>query len=70
MTKEEFFNLCATHDWFYDFSDDGGMFKDGHNQYRQMMQTLRENNDLIDIYMAWSDHMFNLKDKPVLESFQ
>ena len=70
MTKDEFFSLCETHDWFHDCSDDGNVSKVGHQQYRQMVQALRNDESLTPIYLAWSNYVFDGKQLPKREDFE
>ena len=55
---EEFFNKCATFDWFYSFSDDGRVYRSGHQQEQQLVKEAKTDPIKLKIWNDWGKHMF------------
>ena len=59
MTPRAFWELCRQHDWTYDFSDDGQVWKRGFEQERELLNAMAERPGLKPIYQAWKRHSYN-----------
>ena len=70
MTKQEYFALCARHDWFYDYSDDHSVYCRGRDSESNLVGLASNDPELQDIYNAWCKYMSNQSIKPKLENFQ
>lgn len=76
ISKEDYFKLCAEHDWFYSYSDDASVNRRGYINETRLKQYYSANPDLETIYIAWKDYNFSGEpfgidklQKPILESF-
>lgn len=69
MDPKAYFKLCAGHDWFYNYSDDGSVYRRGSESLSRL-RTLKIGNEINEsIFKAWSDYCFNSSPKPKLEDF-
>lgn len=57
MTKQEYFEACASFDWYYNFSDDHRVWCNGHQRENEL-KAIGKENGWLDIWQAWCDHMF------------
>ena len=57
MTKQEYFVLCARHDWFYDYSDDHSVWRRGNDMQKIIREVSREMPDYEPIYKAWVSYI-------------
>lgn len=69
MTPKEYFDLCAKHDWFYDYSDDHSKWRAGNDEYKTLMNWKKENTLFQDIFDAWAYHVFSGGIQPQLPYF-
>ena len=69
MTIQEYFDLCAKHDWFYDYSDDHSKWRAGNTEYQRLYNWKKENTVFQAIFTAWAHHVFNKGEKPHAEEF-
>jgi hypothetical protein len=56
MTIQEFYDDLAKHDWYYSFSDDGRVFKQGEARERQLKSTaaqVRGGKELFQAFCEW-----------------
>jgi hypothetical protein len=56
MTTEEFIEMLKKHDWYYQYSDDGSVYRAGDRQYQLIVIAKRGNPLLQKIYAIWSNH--------------
>jgi hypothetical protein len=56
MTPAEFFDMCATHDWYYNYADDNRAYKAGLARNRELADIARSDPELQAIYDAWLDY--------------
>ena len=75
MTKQEYFNLCARHDWFYDYSDDHSVWKRGNDMQKIIRAVSEELPDYAPIYKAWVNYINALDTSsklpvPTMDDFQ
>ena len=44
MNIEQYFNLCSTHDWFYQYSDDHRVWQEG-SRHAERIRYLASDNE-------------------------
>ena len=59
MTPREYWTACRLHDWFYEYSDDPGVFRAGVQASYRLIQLKNDRPDLAAIFEAWKDHAIN-----------
>jgi hypothetical protein len=59
MTKEEFFEQCAHFDWYYSFSDDGGVYRRNRAVEDMMLSEAKKDPVKQRIFNDWSNHYFS-----------
>ncbi len=55
-SKEDFINLHADHDWFYEFSDSSSVYDRGYANFQELVKISKTNEDLsklFELYMKW-----------------
>lgn len=57
MTPRQFHQLCAEHDWTYEFSDDHRSWVRGRDQKEKIIAAIRSDESLAPIYVAWVTHI-------------
>ena len=70
MNNHEYFGLCASHDWYFQYSDDSSVYSRGRDQSNELMLYLREDKKYEDIYDAWADHIHHDGKQPDFEDFK
>lgn len=72
MDPKEFYGLCAKHDWYYEFSDDSRVWREGKANRGKLFQLKHGNETLEAIFKAWEEYITSpvesKKSKPTLES--
>jgi hypothetical protein len=58
MTKQEFYDLCANHDWYHAMSDDYSVWRRGINNRIKMDKIVAQNPELQDILSAFARYYF------------
>jgi hypothetical protein len=56
MTTEQFIDMLRNHDWYYQYSDDGSVYRAGDKQYQLIVIAKRGNPLFQRIYEIWADH--------------
>lgn len=69
MTKQEYFALCARHDWFYDYSDDHSVYCRGRDMESNLVGLAANDQELQGIYSAWVNYISNQASLPKLDDF-
>lgn len=71
MTNQEFFSLCSTHDWYYQYSEDSGVYNRGHTQSVRLSRLAGTNPTFAKIYKDWCLYINPLKemDIPKVENY-
>jgi hypothetical protein len=69
MNLTSFYDLLGKHDWFYAWSDDGGVYRSGEAQHHKLNQIATqspEHQKLLDEYTAYvfSGEAFGTETKP------
>lgn len=59
MTLSEFFNLLENHDWFFEMSDDGRVYRRGESQRARIEQVAAESPAHKALFEAFRAHMFS-----------
>lgn len=67
MTEDEFFNLCAGHDWFYHFADDHKAWSKGNEEHKALMKALPSNPAFLEIYDKWLAYKRGRGPKPMAQ---
>jgi hypothetical protein len=53
MTKEEYYDLLKSHDWFYEMSDDYSAYSRGLNERGELQQLAKDNHEFFQMYSEW-----------------
>ena len=61
MTDRDFFKACASHDWYYEMSDDPSARTRGSQARRRLQEAAALDPHHADILSAWMLHMFTGK---------
>lgn len=72
MTElEQYFNRCANHDWLYEYSDDGSVWRKAKDIDKELLDEANKEPIKMEIYRAWSRHGHAPREiaKPVIEQF-
>ena len=76
MTVEQYFALCEGFDWYYDFTEDFGIWQKGKETNANLMRYANQNDTFMRIYTQWKLYKFSGANfgtkqcpKPVLEDF-
>ena len=64
MTPLEFYNLCARHDWTYEFSDDYSAWYRGKEKAAALRLAMHDRPDLKAIFAAWVAWINSVDDHP------
>lgn len=59
MIPQEFYDLCARHDWYYAYSDDHRYWVAGEASWDRLKRLAATDPALQAILEAWSAYMFN-----------
>lgn len=64
MDVRKFWTMCRIHDWYYSYSDDPGVYREGAESEADLARIAAKSPELMDMYQAWRDHMFGSAAKP------
>lgn len=56
MTLVEFYERLERHDWYYDFSDDGGVWRAGSAERTRLMEASTLSPEHAKLFKAWKAH--------------
>ena len=59
LTPEEFETMLAKHDWYYNFSDDHGVWTRGEAEIAKIHHILETRPDLQPSYQLWLSRVFS-----------
>jgi len=69
LTLKEFYGILSEHDWYYQYSDDYGVWKKGNEEAARIRQLLQhERVDIFkfrELYNDWVRYSFDKGPKPV-----
>ena len=57
--RQEFFKLCESHDWYYEYSDDGRVWRKGREQHEKLQSMVAKHEEYRAIYRSWAEHKFS-----------
>ena len=57
--RQAFFKMCESHDWYYEYSDDGRCWRKGREEYERLQTMVAKHEDYKAIYKAWVDYKFS-----------
>lgn len=64
MDVRKYWTMCRVNDWFYAYTDDPEVYRDGKENNDRLVSLTNGRPDLADIYNAWYDHAFNCGPRP------
>lgn len=64
MDARKYWTACRMHDWFYQYSDDPGVYREGSESEANLMRLAWNKPELTEIFDAWKEHMFGSGPKP------
>lgn len=71
MDLHEYFNLCADHDWFFDFNKKASQYEIGLNEMNILLKYYRQEEKYKHIYNSWADYKkYDEKIKPDFKDFK
>ncbi len=59
MTLNEYDKLLRGHDWYYNYSDDGRVWRAGESVQSQIVSLSKMSEDHLTLYNAWSKYYFS-----------
>jgi len=59
MTIEQYFALCQSFDWFYEYSDDFRVWEAGENGRKSLEKYASNDPIFMDIFLAWKNYNFS-----------
>lgn len=65
MIAAEFYDLCAAHDWTYNFSDDHRVWKRGEAERKRLVSLMQDHHEFQGIFYAWQNYMFRDRGEPI-----
>lgn len=54
-----FFNICSSHDWFYNSSDDNSVWRKVAASNKKLFAASEESEKHKEIYVAWHSYVFS-----------
>lgn len=69
MNIEQYFNLCSTHDWFYQYSDDHRVWEEGSRHAERIRYLASDNEAYEKIRQEFNNWLRGERDRPTLEEF-
>lgn len=64
MDVRKYWTMCRLHDWYYKYSDDPSVFREGAESEADLLRLAWDKPDLTAMYEAWADHVFGSGPKP------
>ena len=58
MNIPEFFEACKKFDWYYEFSDDGRVWREGTAAREKLLKEAKDDLVKKQIFTDWSNYMF------------
>lgn len=59
MDINEIDRLCASHDWYYAFSDDYSVWRRGERHIEKIREAIGMDDAGNRLFKAWTDHFFS-----------
>ena len=60
----EFYNMLSSHDWYYQYSDDHRVWRNGQDQYDKITTIATESLDHHLLFEGFAKYIFKDGDKP------
>lgn len=57
--RQAFFKMCESHDWYYEYSDDGRVWRKGRDQYEKLQSMVAKHEEYRAIYRSWAEYKFS-----------
>lgn len=67
MTLSEFYTKLGYHDWFYQYSDDHRVWRNGQDNYDRLVEISKESPEHRQLFEDYAAYVFSEKPKPILE---
>lgn len=64
MDARKFWTACRIHDWYYMYSDDPGVYREGREADEALRRMTDGKPELKAIYDAWEAHHFSSGARP------
>lgn len=68
MCLREFYNLCEAHDWTYQYSDDGDVYRAGQEEYKRISSLKLAFPEKQQMYTDFYRYHYNRGPKPIMPS--
>ncbi len=59
MNPRQYWTACRLHDWYYSYSDDPEVYRNGRDEQARLELLARNHAELADIFAQWEEHNFN-----------
>jgi hypothetical protein len=59
MTLREFYNQLQAHDWYYDFSDSGEVWRAGVKDRKRLEEISKESREHRQLYLKFKEYVFS-----------
>ena len=66
MDYKQYFNTCASHDWFFDFSDDFIVYKRGLENRDKLISISKQDVNYKKIFDLWSAYAYQQPDQNIM----
>ena len=64
MTLNEFYTVLANHDWYYQYSDDHRVWRNGQSNFDRIRMLSKESPEHTKLLEEYSSYVFRDADKP------
>ena len=61
---KDYWNQLAQHDWFYEYSDDPRMYREGRDNNHRLMEIAKHDQKYTDLYHAYAKYVFGAGPQP------
>ena len=69
MNIEQFFKEASQHDWFYDYSDDHRVWREGSDNQQRLYNIAEGNETKMQIMSAFRSYVRGNRERPTLDEF-
>lgn len=64
MDARKFWTMCRVHDWYYQYSDDSEVYRNGRDSEEELYRIATENPDLQTVLAQWREFHFDNGRRP------
>ena len=64
MTLNEFYTKLGFHDWYYQYSDDHRVWRNGQDNWDRLNEVAKESPEHWALFEAYASHVFSQTPKP------